>query len=283
MNNKNSAGTLLITGATGGMGSASALLAAEQGYDLWLTDLNEAKLKTLAEACTALGGSCRYSVLDISDAAAVNQFFKELESAPELAGVIHAVGLSPHMADWQQMVQVDLVSTIDLLEKLSARIAPGGAAVAISSMSGHMIPPNPEIDALLAEPLLPDLLSRLAALPEQPLTNSGIAYAYAKRALTNYVKNHAFTWGRRGKRLVSLSPGLIDTPMGQLEAEADKENYAGMRKLIALQRDGLPVEIANAALFLVSKQASYITGCDLLVDGGFVAALAMMQAQKSQA
>ena len=99
-----------------------------------------------------------------------------------------------------------------------------------------------------------------------------MAYAYSKRALRRYVEARARDWGGEGKRIASISPGLIDTEMGRLENDA-MENFDAMRNLVALNRLGQPEEIAHAALFLVSPRASYISGCDLLVDGGFVATL----------
>lgn len=262
--------TLLITGATGGMGRACALLAAGRGYDLMLSDLDEGKLQALAAECARSGISARHRVMDVTDAGAVRAFAADLAKGSPVDAVIHTLGLSPHMAAWDKIVEVDLVGTVDLLEQLRAAIKPGGSAVCIASMSGHMVPANAEIDALLSEPLAEGLLQRLAALPDSPMAHSGIAYAYAKRALLAYVRNEALAWGAEGKRLVSISPGLIDTDMGRLEAESDKEAYEWMRPLVALKRDGLPGEIASAALFLASEEASYISGCDLLVDGGFV-------------
>lgn len=272
--------TILITGATGGMGRACALLAAERGNNLILSDLNAASLQNLATECSQFGVTVAHHALDIADPAAIDGIIAVLKSGAALDAVIHTVGLSPHMAQWQKIIEVDLIGTVDLLEKLQPLLTTSGCAVCIASMSGHMIPANREIQQLLAEPLAKDLMEKISALPGQPLNHPGIAYAYAKQALMAYVARGAITWGREGKRLVSISPGLIDTPMGQLEAEADKDGYASMRSLIPLQRDGLPREIASAALFLASEEASYISGCDFLVDGGFVGAFRQTQLGK---
>lgn len=271
--------TILITGATGGMGRACAQLAATRGYNLVLSDLNDDKLKDLAEECTQTGVVTDYHVLDISDSAAIDRFTTELERGIGLDAVIHTVGLSPQMAAWDKIIEVDLIGAVGLLEALKPAIHTGGCAVCISSMSAHMIPPNPEVEAILSTPLAAGLVERLEALADKPLADSGLAYAYAKKALLAYVTNEAMAWGKEGKRLVSISPGLIDTDMGRLEADAQKETFAAMRNLVALQRDGNPEEIASAALFLASDEASYITGCDLLVDGGFVASILRQQRQ----
>lgn len=262
--------TLLITGASGGMGQACALLAAARGYNLILLDLNLDKLEAVAERCRTSGASAECHTLDLADSNAIDRFADQATSGEKIAGAIHTAGLSPQMAAWDKMIAIDLVGTVRLTEALRPAINSGGCSVVIASMSGHMVPPNSAIDDLLADPYDAELLDKVAALPEQPLQNSGLAYAYSKKALMDYVRAQAVEWGREGKRLMSISPGLIDTPMGQLEAESDKDSYAYMRDLVALQRDGNPEEIAKAALFLVSDEASYISGSDLLVDGGFV-------------
>ncbi len=262
---------MLITGATGGMGLACALLAASRGYELLLTDLNPDKLMQLAQECRLDNVPVTYQVLDIADTAAVDAYLDQLGEHGSLDAVIHTVGLSPQMTDGETIVKVDLIDSVSLLEKLKPLLNPGGSAVCISSMSAHMVPPNPEVESILSEPLSGDVIERLQQLPGDLLSNSGFAYAYAKKALLHYVSSQAMAWGQEGKRITSISPGLIQTPMGQLEEEGDQDGYANMRPMIALQRDGLPEEIATAALFLASDEASYISGCDLLVDGGFVA------------
>ncbi len=279
MSEKKNSQTLLVTGATGGMGRACAVLAAERGYNLVLTDLDHAKLNGLAQDCERLGATARSFPMDVCDSAAVTRFAAELESGPGLDAVIHTVGLSPQMAAWDSIIEVDLVGTVQLLEKLRPAIRAGGSAVCISSMSAYMVPPNPDLEALLDQPLATGLIARLAALPGEPVSNSGMAYAYAKKALIGYVAANAMSWGAEGKRLVSISPGLIETDMGRLEADANRDAHAGMRKLIALQRDGQAQEIASAALFLASAEASYITGCDLRVDGGCIASFQQLQRQ----
>jgi NAD(P)-dependent dehydrogenase (short-subunit alcohol dehydrogenase family) len=273
MNDQPESKTLLITGATGGMGSACALLAAERGYGLVLSDLNGDRLDSLANECRKAGADVRFKALDITDRSAIEAFAADLQESGGISALVHTVGLSPQMAAWDKIVQVDLISSVQMLEAVRRAIEPGGSAVAISSMSAHMVPPHPAVDDELAAPFAEGLIARLSALPGEPLSNSGLAYAYAKKALIKYVANHAMDWGQEDKRLISISPGLIDTQMGRLEASSDEAGYAARRSLIALRREAAAREIATVALFLISNDASYITGCDLLVDGGFTASL----------
>jgi NAD(P)-dependent dehydrogenase (short-subunit alcohol dehydrogenase family) len=265
---------LLITGATGGMGRAASLLAADQGYDLLLADLSQPKLQQLAAECGRPERSATYAVLDVTQSASIAALVNTLEAGGGVDGIIHTVGLSPQMAEARKIIDVDLVGTVALLEQARPWLNSGGCAVCIASMSAYMVPANADIDGVLAEPLAGNFFDRVDALNASghPLDNPGLAYAYAKRALKQYIAQRSYDWGREGKRFVSISPGLIDTDMGRLE-NAAMENFAAMRSLVALDRLGAPEDIAHTALFLLSEKAAYITGCDILVDGGFVAAM----------
>ena len=266
---------LLITGATGGMGRACARLAAAQGHDLLLADLSAEKLQAVAAQCGEHGIATECHTLDVTEADSIDNLAAALASR-KVDAIVHTVGVSPQMAGWQQIIAIDLVGTIALLEAARPHLVSGGAVVAISSMSAHMVPPDEEIDGALADSLAPGLMARLQTFPA--LEHSGMAYAYAKRALKQYVSDQAQSWGSEGKRLVSISPGLIDTEMGRLE-NAAMENFEGMKSLVALGRLGQAEDIAQTALFLASPAAAYITGCDILVDGGFIATFNKTQRQ----
>ena len=269
---------LLITGATGGMGRACALLAASEAYDLVLADLSLKKLEELALECAVYGIAARCQFLDVTQSDSVENLVASLQAGGGINAVIHTVGLSPQMADSTRIIDVDLVGTVALLEQTRPQLKTGGCAVCIASMSAYMVPPNEAIEDVLSDPLAPDFSYRLKALTSAGglLENPGLAYAYAKKALKQYVADRAPVWGKEGKRFISLSPGLIDTEMGRLE-NAAMENFAAMRDLIALNRLGEPEDIANTTLFLISEKAGYISGCDILVDGGFIASLSKLQ------
>ncbi len=269
---------LLVTGATGGMGRATCLAAIDRGWDLLLADLDADKLVALADECNTAGADAKWCVLDVTDSESIDALVSAAGESG-IDGLVHTVGLSPTMAAGPRIVEVDLIGFIAALEALRPTLSSGSCAVCISSMSAHMVPPNPEIEALLADSQNPGLPERLAQLPGAPLNDPSAAYPYSKRALITYVEAKAGEWGKEGKRLVSLSPGLIDTGMGKQEEAAGKDTYAWMETLISLGRHGEPEEIAGAALFLVSKDASYVSGLDLKVDGGFIGSFRELQRQ----
>jgi NAD(P)-dependent dehydrogenase (short-subunit alcohol dehydrogenase family) len=101
-----------------------------------------------------------------------------------------------------------------------------------------------------------------------------LAYPFAKRANVIRVAAAAKSWGRRGARINSISPGIISTAMGRLEL--DSENGQMMRAMVKSSgsgRLGTPDDIGAAAELLLGPLAAFITGIDLLVDGGVIAAL----------
>ena len=162
-----------------------------------------------------------------------------------------------------------------MLDEFGAVIAQGGAGVVIASMAGTMaagqLPPEGE-GALALTPA--DQLPSLPFLSSAAVPNPGAAYGIAKRANQLRVQAASLTWGKRGARVNSISPGVISTPIGQ--AELSGESGAMMQGMIDVSgtgRIGTPSDIAEAAAFLLGPSASFITGTDLLVDGGVIAAV----------
>jgi len=272
MNSESNRKTIMITGASGGMGKACAEQAAKLGYDLILVDLATAGMEHMVASLQALPIAVKMFALDITDSLAVNSMATELNSMQTIDALVHTIGVTPNMPSWQKIVDIDLIATVKFLEAVRPMMSDGAAAVCISSSSGYMCPANAEIETLLAQPLQPNLMAQLSNLDNNPLQNTGLAYAYAKKALRFYVAHNAKAWGAEGKRLVSISPGLIATEAGKKEYE-NSQSIDAMKNSIALQRFGLPEEIVHTALFLVSEQASYISGCDILVDGGMIAGM----------
>jgi len=177
------------------------------------------------------------------------------------------------MADWRRVLTVDLVGTALLLEALRPLVTDGTAMVCYASMAPLLAGvADPAADAALDEPLDPLLLDRLHDALGETLENPGMAYTWAKRGVQRFAQREAVWFGRRGARICSVSPGIIDTPQGRQEAAA----HASMEGFVAqtpLGRRGVAEEAAAVTAFLLSDQASFVNGIDLLVDGGLVAAL----------
>jgi NAD(P)-dependent dehydrogenase (short-subunit alcohol dehydrogenase family) len=144
--------------------------------------------------------------------------------------------------------------------------------VVIASMAGHLFPTlTPEQEQAVTQTPAQEL-RQLPFISE--LTEPAMAYGVAKRANHIQVQAAAKVWGERGARINSISPGIVSTPMGRQELGSPLGD--GMRTMIAAsaaRRVGTPHDIAAAAAFLLGPDASFITGADLLVDGGATAAM----------
>lgn len=269
----------VVTGAAGAMGGACARVLGT-GYDvLLLTDVDEARLHTAAaELAREHGSTVELFVADLGAPAAAGDIAARARALGTLGALVHTAGLSPAMAGWQDILAVDLVAVVRLLDAFLPQVGPGSVAVCLASIAGHMGTFDSRMDAVLDDALAPDLVERFrAACETEP--DPGATYRLAKRAVMRRCARVAVDWGARGGRVVSLSPGLIDTGMGRLELEHQPVKQWLAKITPVGCRDGETVlpgrtdDIASAVAFLCSDAASFVSGCDLRVDGGLVAAL----------
>lgn len=246
------------------MGYNAARRFHTHGAPLVLVDLDA---DGLAAVAGQLGGDVHPLVCDVSDPGSMGRITELVEQLGGLRSLAHAAGISPTMADWRRVVEVDLVGTALLVRAMEPLTGPGSAAVCWASIAGHGVAPDPKVDAVLDEPLAPDFLDRLAEVAGDRLATAGQGYGYAKRGVMRLVAREAPAWGMRGARICSVSPGIINTPQGRQEAE-QQPAMAVMIELTPIKRWGQPDEVINVAEFLLSDRASYMTGCDVIVDGG---------------
>lgn len=265
----------IATGAGRGMGLACARRLVDQVDVALLVDRDEA---TVTAAAAELAGSSGRAVepftLDVTDRAGLERLAAHVAERGTLRAVAHAAGISPTMADWRRIFDVDLVATARLVEALRPTATDGTAFVCFASMApliGISEPPA-AADAALDDPLADDLLERVHDALGATVEDPGIAYSWAKRGVHRFVQAEAVRLGAVGARICSVSPGLIDTPQGQQEREAHTSIDA-MAARTPLGRFGHADEVAAVVGFLLSDDASFVTGIDVLVDGGVVAAL----------
>lgn len=263
----------LITGAAGGMGRACTQLFGAT-CDLVLSDISADRLAALAKELRDAGHLVTAHAGDMLDANHLAVLAGELR-ADVPTSVVHTAGLSPALADWQPIMKVNLTGSEMLMQALEPVLAPGSVVVPIASMAGHMFPPNPEIDGLLVDPTNDGFVQGIGATLEAMSGGDagirrGISYSLSKRGVHLLAERWAIALGTRGVRVVSISPGVIHTPMGLAENEKTPGAAETMNAAV-VGRIGAPMDIAMAARFLCSDEAAFITACDLKVDGGSTA------------
>lgn len=243
----------LITGASEGIGGATCRLLAREGAAIGkparlvlTTSGRKPAPQALFDDLNALGAEVLYLTADVADAEAAQ---KLAHDAATFCGgldllVSNAGGVSPgRLADlpldlWDQQFHLNVRATFVLARALYPALKSArGSLVAVASMSG------------------------MQAHPGQG------AYSPAKAALISLCQNLAQEWARDGIRVNTVSPGMIRTPLTQKVYENDELTVA-RETLVPLARIGTPEDIAQAIVYLGSDKASYVTGQNLLVDGG---------------
>jgi NAD(P)-dependent dehydrogenase (short-subunit alcohol dehydrogenase family) len=241
-----------------------------QHYRLLLTDSNAARLETVATMLRNEGSNVSTVVCDVTSAASVNALAASVAQQGPLRVLAHVAGLSPSMADWRTIMRVNLLGPRHVMDALLPLAQPGTAAIFIASLAAHAITPADNLLSVLADPLAPDFLDRIVDANGGELV-TGLSYSYSKLGLIKLCQRQASAWGQRKARIVSLSPGMIATAQGASEFENSPAKLTRFEKT-PLQRQGNMHEIADAIEFLASDRASFISGIDLLVDGGLNAA-----------
>jgi NAD(P)-dependent dehydrogenase (short-subunit alcohol dehydrogenase family) len=260
-------GMAIVTGAAGGMGSPTASRFATQGWPLLLCDLDAARLELIAAPLRSAGAQVEILAGDVARPDFPAQLLAKLGNRA-IAALVHTAGISPTLGDGPRIFEVNFSATERLVRAVAPRMAKGSCAVLISSSSAYMAKGG-DIDAAIA-----DLMAGNAE-PARRMTGSpNAAYPLSKRAIIALVAREAATFARQGARIASIAPGLIDTGMSRSEMKASAQMKVLLEKT-PLGRLGSGDEIASVALFLCSPDASYISGCDIKVDGGMLGALGL--------
>jgi NAD(P)-dependent dehydrogenase (short-subunit alcohol dehydrogenase family) len=261
----------VITGGAGGMGLATAVVVGRD-HHVVLSDVRRDRLDRAVEQLTDQGISCEADVCDITDRAAVDRLVRHAATRGTIASVVHTAGVSPQMGAAEMIMRINALGTVNITEAFLAVATTGSCLVNVASMAGHLLPgpvvPRRGFSYALTDErtFLAKMLRRCRLIP--PSQRSGIAYSISKAFVIWYSRTMAARFGAKGARIVSVSPGSFDTEMGRLE---EKSGAGAMLRFGALPRFGRVGEIAEVLAFCASDKPGYLTGTDILCDGGVVA------------
>lgn len=255
----------------GSMGCAIVRRIAA-GRKILLGDISEKNLEKVSSDFKYGGYDVETCIVNAMEKDSVEAFAQKAASLGKVMYFIDTAGASPNQASPEYILSLDMAGTGYAVDAFGKVMAEGGAGLIISSQTGYMYPiPNETELEILKTPT-----EKLMDVPfiKETATSSGLAYMIAKRV--NHLqaqKAAATTWKERRARINTISPGVIVTPLAYDEFAAAGEGYQQMIDASAAMRTGTSEEIAEAGAFLLGEHAKFITGTDLLIDGGVIAAI----------
>lgn len=267
----------VITGGAGGMGYATAEILGERDVILLLTDLSANALESARERLKANGATARIDIetCDVSNPDDVLHLADTASRLGIVRGVVHTAGVSPSMDDYKKIIAINALGTI-YVDRAFLSLAEDGPAgftmINVASMAAYMLPsamlPTRAYKSVKIGPtvLAKKLENRCRIAPAS--MRSQMAYPISKNFVTWYTKHLSTAYGEVGAHIISVSPGSFDTAMGELEKDA---GAGAMIDFAAIKRFGEPTEVGKLLAWLVSESPIYLTGTDILIDGGVVA------------
>ena len=260
----------VITGGGSGMGLATARLMGKN-HLIIICGRSAKKLENAVNELTNEGIEIEAYACDVSDYSSVEKLARFAKEKGNVTAVIHAAGMSPNMGDAKQIMEVNALGTININNAFFKVMKEGSCIIDVSSMSAYITPkmvmPVRLYKHSTADPqyFMKKIMKWVNLFPKK--VRSGVSYGISKHFVIWFAKQDAARFGTKGIRVISVSPGNFETPMGELERE-EADAYT---KHCAIKRFGHVDEIASLFAYCASQSAGYLTGVDILCDGGLVA------------
>jgi NAD(P)-dependent dehydrogenase (short-subunit alcohol dehydrogenase family) len=254
----------VVVGATSGIGREVAIRLAKRG-PLLLVGRRRDVAETLA---AELGLNATAATCDLADSQAIVQLAQQV---PRLGALVVTAALSPQSADPRTIVDVNLAGAARLIDAFRSSVSDTSVGVCFASITAHTEKASPDVLRAVDEPLALSLFDDLAAAWHGLEHDSGAAYRISKLGIRRLCDRKAVEWAPYGGRFVCITPGVIGTPMTALSQSERPGFIAELKRKTALQRIGRPEEVAAVVDFVCSGQASFLTGSEIVVDGGYLA------------
>jgi NAD(P)-dependent dehydrogenase (short-subunit alcohol dehydrogenase family) len=262
----------IVTGGTSGMGLETARALGVYGPVL-IGGRNPERLKDALENLKGSGVEAYGHVCDISNIESVQEFAKAALEIGPIGNVVNAAGVDFDRSNNEQLVNINMVGTVNVTEVFFPLMTEG-TLVNYSSITGYFY--KPEQDDLevwddatapdFAEKYLKVIATRPNPMPDR-LSDNYVCYTATKKFVMYYTQANTARFGAKGLRILSVAPGSFDTPM----IATQKEHFASIAAGTALKRLGDPAEIANLIQAVLDPKLAYLTGVDILIDGGKLA------------
>lgn len=261
----------VITGGGSGMGFEAAKCMPKEKI-IVISGRTVKKLEGAVEELKALGYEAYAFACDTSVRESVRALAEYAASLGEIKNVINSAGVSPAMSagpEQEKILRINALGTVYVNEEFSKKMNAGSVIVDIASNSAYALPSFiiPKKVYPLAETNEEEFLKKLIKRSNMAKDNygrNGFAYSLSKNFVCWYAAKSAFDLGPKGIRVVSLSPGLIATGMGNLE----KENGGYLIGFACEERMGKPEELGYAIATVADERNGYLAGVDILCDGG---------------
>lgn len=254
---------IVITGGAGGIGYACAEIF--KAHPIIITDYSQEQVDETVETLFKGGFDVSGISCDITDKEDIEKLTKFVSDKGSLKALVHSAGVSGTVNDLRKVYDVDLIGTELLIDAFYELAEKNSVAILLSSMVAHTVPANPEYDAALSNPQASESFDIVSKFVEG---DSDKMYNFAKRGVHLLTHKNASKWGEKGARIVSVSPGVIETQMALKAAAEHPERMEMIKQATPLKRNGQPEDIAGVVYFLTTDAANFITGTDILVDGG---------------
>lgn len=256
---------IVITGGAGGIGQACA--KAFKGQPIIITDYSQKQVDESLEVLKKEGLDVSGIACDITNKSDIEKLVKFVSDKGALKAFIHTAGVSGTVKDLKQVYTIDLIATDLLVDAFYEIAEKNSVAILLSSMMAHTIPPYDKYDDALANPQADGSFETVSQFVDN---NSDIMYNFVKRGVILLTQKNVGKWGEKGARIISVSPGVIETPMGLKAAAEHPDRMEAIKQATPLKRNGQPEDVADVIYFLCSDAARFITGTDILVDGGVI-------------